>query len=200
MGLRQTTQAALSGSFWPTLCLLSASALVQLAGEPARGALRYERGVWESLELYRLLSGHVTHLGLSHFVLNAVGLVLVAVLVGPSLSAAGWWFVVAVSAIAIDSAFWFLRPTLDWYVGLSGVLHGMLAAGVLAAFNKRKIESTIIAIALVAKLVYEQVAGSLPGSELVSGGNVVVDAHLFGAVGGVAAVAIMAGFGRRGSV
>lgn len=200
MGLRQMTQTAFSGALWPTLCLLTTSALLLLAGEPARLLLRYDRGGIADLELHRLLTGHFVHLGASHFLLNAVGLVLVAVLVGPGLTAVAWWFVIVMSAVVIDVSFWLLRPTLDWYVGLSGVLHGMLVAGACAAFRARRVESTVILVALMAKLVYEQIAGPLPGSELSSGGSVVVDSHLYGAIGGAMAIAILAGFKRRASV
>ena len=191
------THAALSGAFWPTLCLLAASALILAGGEAARLALRYEQNAWGSLEIYRLLSGHLVHLGPGHFALNAAGLVLVAVLVGAGLSAAGWWFVVAMSAVAIDAGFWFLHPMLHWYVGLSGVLHGMLAAGLCATFKSRKLESGVIGGALLIKLIYEQTLGPLPGSEASAGGNVVVDAHLYGAAGGLIAFAILAGFRLR---
>lgn len=200
MGLRQMTQAALSGALWPTLCLTFTSALLALVGEPAQLSLRYERAGLAELEFYRLLTGHVVHLGVSHFALNAAGLLLVAVLVGSGLSAAAWWFVIVMSAAVIDVSFWLLRPTLDWYVGLSGILHGMLAAGVCAVYRTRRVEAAVIAVVLVGKLIYEQIAGPLPGSELSAGGSVVVDAHLYGAVGGVVAVMILAGLRRRASV
>jgi rhomboid family GlyGly-CTERM serine protease len=200
MGLRQVTQTALSGALWPTLCLLTTSALVLLAGEPARLLLRYDRGGIADLEFHRLLTGHIVHLGASHFLLNAAGLLLIAVLVGPGLTATGWWFVIAMSTTVIDVSFWLFGPTIEWYVGLSGVLHGMLAAGACAAFRTRRVESTAIMIALTAKLIYEQTVGPLPGSELSSGGSVVVDSHLYGAVGGVLAIVILAGFKRRTSV
>ena len=170
------------------------------AGEPARLLLRYERAGLADLELFRLLTGHVVHLGASHFALNAVGLVLVAVLVGSGLPAVAWWFVVVMSAVVIDVSFWLLRPTLEWYVGLSGVLHGMLAAGVCGLYRTRRSEAIVIAVVLVAKLIFEQTVGPLPGSERSSGGSVVVDAHLYGAVGGLVAIMILAGFERRRSV
>ena len=200
MGLRQMTQTALSGAFWPTLTLLLMSGFTLLAGESARLALRYERVGLESLELYRLLSGHVVHLGAGHFLMNAAGLLLVAFLVGAGLSAAAWWLVLGVSIAAIDLAFWFLKPTLAWYVGLSGVLHGMLVAGALALFKQRPLESGIILGIIAAKLVFEQLVGPLPGSETTSGGIVVIDAHLYGAAGGALAVLILAGLRRPTSV
>ncbi|MDJ0759180.1 MAG: rhombosortase [Woeseiaceae bacterium] len=194
------TQTALSGAFWPTLVIIVVSGLTLLAGESARLALRYERAGIEALELYRLLSGHLVHLGAGHFLLNAAGLLLVAFLVGAGLSAAAWWLVLGASIATIDLAFWFLNPTLIWYVGLSGVLHGMLVAGALVLFKQRPLESGVIVGLVVAKLAYEQLLGPLPGSETTSGGLVVIDAHLYGAIGGVLGVLILAGLRRPTSV
>ncbi len=200
MGLRQTTQTALSGAFWPAVALAMASCLILLGGDSARLALRYDRPGLEALEIYRLVSGHLVHLGVGHFLLNAAGLFLVAFLVGSGLGAVAWWFVIVVSIAAIDVSFWLFNPALTWYVGLSGVLHGMLVAGALAIVKQRPIESAVIVALVAAKLFFEQTVGPLPGSEASSGGDVVVDAHLYGAVGGLIAVVILAGLRRRASV
>ena len=48
--------------------------------------------------------------------------------------------------------------------------------------------------AVVAKLAYEQLVGPLPGSEAAAGGAVVVNAHLYGAIGGALSACV---FWRR---
>jgi hypothetical protein len=47
------------------------------------------------------------------------------------------------------------------------------------------LELSILLLLLVAKISYEQFGGSVPGSEAASGGPVIVDAHLYGALGGI---------------
>jgi len=42
----------------------------------------------------------------------------------------------------------------------------------------------ILLVLVVGKLVWEQLTGALPGSESIAGGEVLVDAHLYGAIGG----------------
>ncbi len=200
MGLRQTTQTALSGAFWPVAALTAVSVLILLGGDSARLALRFDRSGLEALEVYRLVTGHLVHLGVGHFLLNAAGLLLVAFLVGSGLGVAGWCLTIAVSIAAIDVSFWIFNPELTWYVGLSGVLHGMLVAGALATHRERPVESAVVLALVAAKLLFEQFLGPLPGSEAGSGGDVVVDAHLYGAVGGLISVAILAGLRRRASV
>ncbi|MCH8278820.1 MAG: hypothetical protein IIC12_07825 [Proteobacteria bacterium] len=74
---------------------------------------------------------------------------------------------------------------MTWYVGLSGLLHGLLVAGILVRLRDLNAETVILAALIVAKLAWEQFNGPLPGSETTSGGPVIVDAHLYGAAGGV---------------
>jgi membrane associated rhomboid family serine protease len=70
---------------------------------------------------------------------------------------------------------------------LSGLLHGILAAGLVERLRKPETETIVLTLLLVGKLVWEQLSGPLPGSEGTAGGTVVVDSHLFGALGGAAA-------------
>ena len=127
------------------------------------------------------------HLGWSHLLLNLVGLALVAWLVGYAFDGLRWLFVMVLSIAAIDAGLWFLDTGLDWYVGLSGLLHGLLAAGLFVGLVRRDREALILALFVLAKLGWEQLVGPLPGSESTSGGAVIVNAHLYGAAGGALA-------------
>jgi len=153
-------------------------------GDDARELLRYERAAIADGEYWRLLSGHFVHLGYSHLALNLVGLLLVWLLVGRLYNTQRWLLVIAISIVVMDAGFWFLDADLGWYVGLSGLLHGLLLAGAIAGIRSLPAESFVICAVVVAKLVYEQISGPLPGSESVAGGAVVVNSHLYGAVGG----------------
>lgn len=160
---------------------------VAFAGDAGRLWLRYDRDAIAHGEFWRLVTGHFAHLGTSHLLLNLAGLLLVAVIVGPALSPANWAAALFVSIIGIDAAFWMFEPGLEWYVGLSGVLHGLLAAGIVAGWRSQGAELRWLAVLLVAKLGYEQLVGPLPGSGSAAGGPVVTAAHLYGAVAGAAA-------------
>jgi len=67
-------------------------------------------------------------------------------------------------------------------VGASGALHGVMTAGTLAHLRRRDLDGWILAVFIVAKLSYEQIAGSMPFAGAL---NTVVDAHLYGAIGGL---------------
>lgn len=165
------------------------SAALQIAGWS--GALAWDRDGLASGEWWRFVSGHFVHLGWSHLLLNLAGLGLIGWIVGRAWDWQGWLAVSAISIGVIGAGFWFLYPGLEWYVGLSGLLHGLLAAGLIVGLRRRETESVVLALLLCGKLAWELLVGPLPGSEGTSGGAVIVEAHLYGAVGGVLAAVLM---------
>ena len=199
MGLHEddhSAQKALRHWAVPVVIAIVA-AVFELGGKPVRELLAFDRNGIAAGEAWRLLSGHFVHLGISHLSLNLVGLALVWYLVGRHFTTVRWLIVTILSIVAMDAGFWWLNPELDWYVGLSGLLHGLLAAGLVVAARERDREGLVIALFVIGKLAWEQWGGPLPGSEATAGGAVIVDAHLYGAIGGALA-GIVAGFtGRR---
>jgi rhomboid family GlyGly-CTERM serine protease len=171
--------------------LIIAATVMLFAGDFGREWFRFERGPIADLELWRIVSGHFVHLGTSHFLLNVAGLMLVWMLAGREFAFRDWLLIAAAAIAAIDIGLWVLSPALQWYVGLSGVLHGLLAAGIVAGLRTRRPDTLVLGTALLAKLAYEQFAGPLPGSEAAAGDTVVVDAHLYGAIGGAIAAAVL---------
>lgn len=171
--------------------IVIAATVILLLGEDAALRLRYDRAAIGGGEILRLISGHAVHLEFAHYLLNVAGLLVVWYLVGDAFSTRAWAVIIATSIGIMDAGFWFLMPTLAWYVGLSGLLHGLLAAGISGIWRTRRFEALVIAVLILAKLVYESLIGPLPGSESVAGGDVVTAAHLLGAIGGfVAGLAI----------
>jgi rhomboid family GlyGly-CTERM serine protease len=159
--------------------------LVAVTGDWGRELLRYDRGAISEGDIWRLVSGHIVHLGWSHFLLNSAGLLLIFYLVASRFTTRQWLIITIVAIAGIDIGFWFWQPQLIWYVGLSGLLHGFLAAGAVDGIRTGQVDYWLIGAFLLFKLSYEQLLGPLPGSEGTSGGNVVVAAHLYGAISGV---------------
>ncbi|MDJ0794417.1 MAG: rhombosortase [Woeseiaceae bacterium] len=190
MGLHEADIRARQRQSWllagvvTVLCML-----LEAAG--VRDALAYDRAALAAGQMWRLLTGHFVHLGWTHSVLNLAGLALVVWLVGTVFTWLRWLYIGFVSIAAIDAGLWLFNTDLDWYVGLSGMLHGLLAAGLLPRLLQRDRESMVLAVFVLAKLVWEQVGGPLPGSESTSGGTVIVDAHLYGVIGGLLAGALL---------
>jgi rhomboid family GlyGly-CTERM serine protease len=175
------------------IALLAAVAVLLLpvlAGEAGREALRYDRVALAAGQWWRLLTAHIVHLDFDHAALNSLGLVLMWALFARDYRPRQWLAIVLGSVLAIDAGLWLRDSTVAWYVGSSGALHGVMAAGTLAHLRRRDLDGWILAVFIVVKLVYEQSAGALPFTDNHAG--VVVDAHLFGTLGGVGIAAYLA--------
>lgn len=167
------------------LVVCAIALLIQLGGTEASEWLRYDRNAIFSGELWRLITGHLVHLGWSHLLMNAIGLILIWLLFGHLIKPRHWLWVCLVSTIGISTGMLLFNPELNWYVGLSGLLHGMFVAGAVANIKAGFRAELLLLLLLTGKLTWEQVIGPLPGSAEFSGGNVIVDAHLYGAISGL---------------
>ncbi len=199
MGLSQRSRTARGRihAALPAVAVIILAGLLVLGGDAVREALRFERTGLADGQLWRVITGHFVHLGPEHFLLNAAGAVLIALLVASEFRPLEWAAVSVACIAGIGTGLWMLNPDLDWYVGLSGLLHGWLAAGIVGLLANRRPDGWPLAILVVAKLAIEQWMGPLPGSTEASGGPVVVDAHLYGAVTGVVAALLATRLGRR---
>lgn len=187
----------------PIALALGALCLVLgLFGDTGRLALRYERTGLQSGEWWRLFSAHFVHLGWAHTALNIVALLLLAAIFGPFVRALEGVIVIAVAALAIDVGLYVIAAEIDWYVGLSGVLHGLFAAGAVAIGRRDLRFALVLGAGLCGKLAYEILGGPLSATAAIAGGNVVTEAHLYGSVGGVAALVLVRAIGgeRHGPV
>ena len=171
--------------------LLLLAAILQASG--LGPMLRYSRDAIAAGEIWRLISAHLMHLGAAHLALNAVGTMLAAALIGANLRPLAWAWVWLACALSVSGGLWWLQPEIGWYVGMSGVLHGLIVAGAIAGlgnYRERLFASAILA-AIAAKLGWEHWAGAMPGTAALAGGPVITEAHLYGAVGGVVAGAVI---------
>ena len=185
---------------WVVVALLAVCALLAAGGDGARELGRYQRDAIESGEYWRLVTGHLVHLGFGHLWPNLAALAIIGLLFEDVFRTADWLRVGAASAAAIDLGLYVLEPNVAWYVGLSGVLHGYVAAGALALLVRREKLGAVLAIGVAAKLTFEQVVGPVPFTAESVGGPVVVAAHLYGVVGGLLAETAAEIVGRRSRV
>ena len=171
--------------------LVLASLAAALGGDTAAAWLKFDRDAVLAGQAWRLLSAHVVHLGWMHTLMNGAALVLVAVALGSAFSTRAWAALALVSALGVGLGLLAFSPQVAWYVGLSGVVHGLVAGGGVARTRARLSVGWPWLAALAAKLAWEQWQGPLASNEALLGGTTVVDAHLWGAVAGAAAAAML---------
>ena len=158
---------------WLLLILLTLDALLGL-GDSVSLILRYDRSAIAAGGWWRLLTAHIVHLDVHHLILNELGLVLMWSLFAEDYDAVEWCVIVLSGALAISCGLWWLSPQVSWYVGASGVLHSVMAAGAAKHLVERAWDRWILLVGLCAKLAWEQWGGT-PARWIV------VDAHLYGA-------------------
>lgn len=175
---------------WPLLLVMLPCLLLALGGDALRLPLRYDRDAVLHGEVWRLLTGNFVHLGAGHLLEDMAGLVLLWLLFADMLPGWRMLLVVLVGSLAVGLGLLLGDPGVGWYVGISGALDTLWAAGSLELIRRRDRFGWVLAAFLLAKLAYEQLIGPLPLSS-ASSGTVIVDAHLYGALAGA-----LLGFGR----
>jgi rhomboid family GlyGly-CTERM serine protease len=166
---------------WLLLILLFLHLVLGL-GDSVTLALRYDRAGLAAGGWWRLLSAHVVHLDLHHLVLNELGLVLMWALFAGDFDPVDWLTIVLSGALAIGAGLWWLSPSVSWYVGASGVLHSVMAAGTAQHLAARTWDRSLLLVCLCVKLAFEQYAEFTGHTSPL----IVVDAHLYGALAGFA--------------
>lgn len=166
--------------------------------EPAASTwFRYDRTAIFGGQIWRIVTGNIVHFGWGHLALNLAGLLLLWFLFVRVIGNGTWLLITIVGSLGVGVGLLVLNPSIEWYVGLSGVLHTALAGGILLAIRDGERFQWVLLLLLTAKLGWEQAFGALPGSEETAGGPVLVDAHLYGAVTGVALALLIIAATRR---
>ena len=171
------------------LLLLFLSGLLQLTGQVE--SWRYDRELIAVGDYWLLLSGHIVHLNWNHWALNMAGLGIVAFFFSAYGNLLQWLWVVFTSMVFVGVGLYWMNSDVVTYVGLSGVLHGLFIFGAIRESRVYPWSGYALLVLLVAKLIWEFMNGAMPGSEELTAGRVITDAHLYGAVGGLLAVLLL---------
>lgn len=173
------------------MLLLGLSAAVQGWSEGA-AFLRYQRdAILLHGELWRLITAHFVHGTVRHWLLNSLGLLLVwAAYPGYFRRSTSSLFVVALAG-SISLQLLLFSSEVTWYLGMSGVLHGLFAAWSLVELLAGRRFAVVPLGLVLLKVLYEQygVASVMSFADL--GLPVLVDAHLYGVVAGLVLAPLM---------
>lgn len=181
-----------------TLIFFTGIALAAFAvslAPPLAPLLRYERAAVLAGEVWRLLSAHLTHLSWLHLLANLAALALLVLILGRHARARTWLAVTLVSAFGVGAGLLWLSPEVEWYVGLSGVLHGLFIYGAVRAWPTRPRIAAFILVGIGVKLALEWAMELWAGDDwptLALAGPVITAAHRYGASAGVLAVGLFA--------
>lgn len=177
------------------IAIAAIALLLQATGEIE--VWRLQRGL-ALAEPWRLASGQLTHLGWTHLMMNLAGLGIFWAIFGRDLRIWQWAAAILACGAGVSLGLLWFSPDLDWYVGFSGILHGLLASVVVVRiFRQPGALTALLLVGLVAKLAWEQFAGGDASTAHLIGGTVIVDSHLYGALTGAAWGSFLALIRRR---
>ncbi|MFT6904138.1 MAG: rhomboid family GlyGly-CTERM serine protease [Oleiphilaceae bacterium] len=148
--------------------------------------LRFDRGDIYEGEIWRLITGHFVHLGIYHALMNIIGLLLIPSIFPAAIDNKNLPKAILFIAVSISLALLTCSPQLDWYLGFSGVLHGLFAFCIVLHLSSKMSIDWLILGALTFKVIYEQ----LPDYDAnylkdYIHAPVAVDAHLYGTLAGI---------------
>lgn len=168
------------------LILAAVLAVLGLAHEFVNPWLNYQRAAVLDGQIWRLVTAHLVHLNAGHMVMNLSGLLLCWFFFTDLFTRRLLWLWLGVSAPVVGLAFLGLDPELTRYVGLSGLLHGLLVLLLVLGWRGNPVLHTVVLLVVAGRLFWEQ-RPDYDTEYLQSfiDGSVYVNAHLYGALTGL---------------
>ena len=153
--------------------------------EPMSGDLfAYDRSQLNNFQWWRLITGHFLHTNTTHFLLNTAGLSLLWALHGHYYKIPQYLVQFLMLCLGTSIGLYLFAEQMQWYVGLSGVLHGLFVIGAYFDIRQKFKTGWLMLVGVWLKVVHEQVYGASEDIAELIAANVAIDAHLFGTITG----------------
>lgn len=144
----------------------------------------YNRELIINGEYWRLISGNFNHTNIYHLLLNLSALAVMAGLHYRYYSSAAYVSLILCLSIGVGIGILWLSPSTHLYVGLSGVLHGIIIVGAILDITKRYYSGYLLIIGTIIKVIHEQLFDSPIAMSQLIDAKVLTEAHLYGLVSG----------------
>jgi len=145
----------------------------------------YQRLLISKGEVWRLFTGHFLHTNSYHLLLNLAALIMLWLLHGRFYTQANYALLFLFCALTTSLGLYYFSPDLVQYVGLSGVVHGIFVFGAIMDIRSNDKTGYLLLLGICLKIVYEQAYGASTEVSNLINANVAIDAHLWGALGGL---------------
>ena len=133
-------------------------------------------------QVWRILTGNITHTNWIHLSMNATAFVIISFIFRAHFSALRYNLLILSLSLIIGVGLF--ATHISWYAGFSGVLHGLFAWGAIRDIQTKAKGGWLLLVGLIVKIGWEQCfGGSVSSAELI-GVHVAIQAHLIGAISG----------------
>jgi rhomboid family GlyGly-CTERM serine protease len=146
--------------------------------------LAYDRIQLDNFQWWRILTAHFLHTNITHLLLNITGLTLLWALHGHYFKMACYMSQFFVLCLGTSIGLYVFAGQMQWYVGLSGVLHGLFIIGAYLDIQNQFKTGWIMLLGVWLKVVHEQIYGASEEVAKLIAAHVAIDAHLFGTITG----------------
>ena len=122
--------------------------------------LDYKRESIINGEYWRLMSGNFNHTNIYHLLLNLGALAVIGGLHYRYYNSAAYTSLILLLSIGVGVGILWLSPSTHLYVGLSGILHGIIIVGAVIDVTKKYYSGYVLMIGTVIKVINEQLFNS----------------------------------------
>jgi rhomboid family GlyGly-CTERM serine protease len=166
------------------LFIVIVSIILALTEPMSSELLAYDRHQLNEFQWWRLITGHFLHTNIMHLLLNTAGLTLLWALHGHYYQTPHYLIIFLLLCLGTSVGLYLFAPQMQWYVGLSGVLHGLFIIGAYFDIHNKFKTGWLLLIGVWLKVLHEQIYGASEDVAQLIAANVAVDAHLFGTITG----------------
>lgn len=151
-------------------------------------SLSFNRLLIEQGEWWRVITGSLVHTNIWHVVLNISSLVFICAIYHEHLNNGRLLLICVPLWASVGIGIYWMCPQTQWYMGLSGSLHGLVIWGVMQDFrHRRRFFGSLGLAGVMIKLCidyYTNNSGEGAVSGLI-GARVHIESHMIGAAAGL---------------
>ncbi|WP_083540963.1 rhombosortase [Photobacterium sanguinicancri] len=145
--------------------------------------LVWDRSLIINGEVWRILTGNLTHTNWPHLLMNAFAFIIITFIFRKHIAVKQYTLLIISISLVIGIGIF--ATNMGWYAGFSGVLHGLFGWGAVRDIKTKTKGGWLILLGLIAKIGWEQIFGGSMSSEALIGARVATEAHLIGAISGI---------------
>ncbi len=173
-------------NIWPLIAIAAFAGIGMFFGEAFIDMFAFKKTIVLEFPYYRLVTGHLTHSNVNHYLLNMMGLVVIILLFFEYFSAKNQYILFLVGSISISllMVFFYEKET---YLGMSAYLHFLFAWSVIVDMQSKRKTTYILLAGLIIKIVYELGFYQAGTTEALIGISVATESHAIGSMLGLVA-------------